>query len=165
MGPKFDPNVEQVVYVRAVGGESPSPATLAPKCGPLGLAPKKIGDQIMKSTKDWKGLRITCKLTVKNRVAEVEVVPTSSALILAALKEPPRDRKKTKNIKHSGSVTFDDVLAVARTLRNKSMARTFKGTVKEILGTCRSVGCKVDGRDPADITADIDDGSKPVPEA
>eukprot|EP00665_Eupelagonemidae_sp_cell47_P003270 gene3270-1433_t len=29
----------------------------------------------MKNTKDWKGLKITVKLTVKNRQAAVSVVP------------------------------------------------------------------------------------------
>lgn len=85
------------VYLRAVGGEVGATATLAPKVGPLGLSPKKVGDDIAKATGDWKGLKITCKLTIKNRQATVEVVPSASALIIKALKEPPRDRKKVKN--------------------------------------------------------------------
>lgn len=30
-------------------------------------------------------------------VEQIEVVPSASALIIKALKEPPRDRKKVKN--------------------------------------------------------------------
>ena len=41
------------------------------------------------------------------------------------------------------------------------MARTFSGTVKEILGTCKSVGCTVDGQDPNDIIAQINNGDIP----
>lgn len=89
------------VYLRAVGGEVGATSTLAPKVGPLGLSPKKVGDDIAKATGDWKGLKITCKLTIKNRQATVEVVPSASALIIKALKEPPRDRKKVKNGKLS----------------------------------------------------------------
>ena len=85
------------MYLRAVGGEVGATSTLAPKVGPLGLSPKKVGDDIAKATGDWKGLKITCKLTIKNRQATVEVVPSASALIIKALKEPPRDRKKVKN--------------------------------------------------------------------
>ena len=62
-------------------------------------SPKKVGDDIAKATNDWKGLRISVKLTVQNRQAKVEVVPTAAALIIKALKEPPRDRKKQKNSK------------------------------------------------------------------
>lgn len=56
-----------------------------------------MGDDIAKATGDWKGLRITVKLIIQNRQAKVEVVPSAAALIIKALKEPPRDRKKTKN--------------------------------------------------------------------
>ena len=37
------------------------------------------------------------KLTIQNRQAEVEIEPSASTLIIQALKEPPRDRKKVKN--------------------------------------------------------------------
>ena len=40
------------------GGRPPSPAALAPKCGPLGLSPNKIGENIRYATKDWKDLRV-----------------------------------------------------------------------------------------------------------
>ena len=85
------------------------------------------------------------KLTIQNRQAAIEVVPTASSLVIRALKEPPRDRKKEKNIKHSGNLTMEEVIEIARTIRFKSYARQLKGTVKEILGTCNSVGCTVDG--------------------
>ena len=95
MPPKFDPNAVLNVYVRAVGGEIGDASSLAPKIGPLGLSPKKVGEDIAKATgKDWKGLRVTVKLVVQNRQAKVEVVPTASALVIKALKEPVRDRKK-----------------------------------------------------------------------
>lgn len=56
------------VYLRATGGEVGATASLAPKIGPLGLSPKKVGDDIAKATQDWKGLRITVKLTIQNRL-------------------------------------------------------------------------------------------------
>ncbi|KAM7003604.1 large ribosomal subunit protein uL11 isoform 3-T3 [Passerculus sandwichensis] len=101
MPPKFDPNEIKVVYLRCTGGEVGATSALAPKIGPLGLSPKKVGDDIAKATGDWKGLRITVKLTIQNRQAQIEVVPSASALIIKALKEPPRDRKKQKNSKCS----------------------------------------------------------------
>jgi len=97
MPPKFDPNEVKVVYIRVTGGEVPGASALAPKVGPLGLSPKKVGDDVAKSTKEWAGLRVTCRLNVQNRQAKVEVVPSAGALIIKALKEPSRDRKKVKN--------------------------------------------------------------------
>lgn len=97
MPPKFDPNEIKIVYLRCVGGEVGATSALAPKVGPLGLSPKKIGEDIAKATGDWKGLKVTCKLTIQNRVAKIDVVPSAASLIIKELKEPPRDRKKVKN--------------------------------------------------------------------
>lgn len=74
-------------------------------------SPKKVGDDIAKATGDWKGLKITVCLTIQNRQATISVVPSAASLIIKALKEAPRDRKKVKNSK------FDD--------RDSSVAAVF----------------------------------------
>merc|ERR1712199_125749 len=145
MPPKFDPTAVTYVYIRATGGEVGATSSLAPKIGPLGLSPKKVGDDIAKATGDWKGLKITVKLTIQNRQATITVVPTAASLVIKALKEPARDRKKVKHVQHSGNITFDTILEIARTMRERAISRKFVGTVKEILGTAQSVGCTVDG--------------------
>lgn len=60
-------------------------------------------------------------------------------------------------------MTLDQILEVARTMRARSMAKAFVGTVKEILGTAVSVGCTVDGKSPQDVQAEIDAGTLAVP--
>jgi len=114
MPPKFDFSDVNYVYVQVTGGEVGALSSLAPKIGPLGLSPKKIGEEIAKETaKDWKDLKVTTKLTIQNRQAKVEVVPSAAALVIKALKEPGRDRKKTKNIKHNGNILLKDVIEIA----------------------------------------------------
>ncbi|KAK6601708.1 hypothetical protein H4I96_07049, partial [Botrytis cinerea] len=164
LAPKLDPNEIKIIHLRATGGEVGASSALAPKIGPLGLSPKKVGEDIAKATGDWKGLRVTVRLTIQNRQAAVSVVPSASSLVIKALKEPPRDRKKEKNIKHSKSITLDEVIEIARTMRFKSLAKELKGTVKEILGTAFSVGCQVDGRSPKDVSDDIESGEIEIPE-
>lgn len=115
MPPKFDPTAISYVYVRVTGGVVGAASALAPKLGPLGLSPKKIGDDLAKATKkDWAGLRVTCRLVVQNRQAQVEVVPSAGALVIRALKvrasasasaggAPPRPRmrKKLESLEYS----------------------------------------------------------------
>jgi large subunit ribosomal protein L12e len=113
---------------------------------------------------DWKGIKVTVKLSVVNRVATPSLVPTASSMILKELKEPPRDRKKVKNITHGGNVTLDAIINIARTLRPKSMAKKLSGTVKEVLGTAFTIGCKVNGKSPADVQKEIDDGTTAIPD-
>ncbi|CAO1600584.1 60S ribosomal protein L12 [Xanthoria calcicola] len=53
MPPKFDPTETKVITLRATGGEVGASSALAPKIGPLGLSPKKVGEDIAKATGDW----------------------------------------------------------------------------------------------------------------
>eukprot|EP00438_Fugacium_kawagutii_P019109 Skav207575 [mRNA] locus=scaffold213:53376:56260:+ [translate_table: standard] len=181
MAPKFDPNEVKVVFLRQYGGEQAPSSVLAPKVGPLGMSPKKVGDEtrtlgrlgdqratdrhsdIVKGTSQWKGIRVTVKLTIQNRAAKVDVEPNATSLIIKALKEPLRDRKKTKNIKHSGNLTKNVFLDICRQMRKKSLAKEFKGTAKEILGTCFAVGCTVDGQKPGALQQAIDDDEWELP--
>ncbi|KMU82018.1 60S ribosomal protein L12 [Coccidioides immitis RMSCC 3703] len=142
MPPKFDPNEVKIIHLRTTGGEVGAQSALAPKIGPLGLSPKKIGEDIAKATGDWKGLRVTVKLTIQNRQAQIS---------------------KEKNIKHSKPIPLDDIIEIARTMRTRSFAKELKGTVLEILGTAFSVGCQVDGRSPKDVSDDIKAGEIDIP--
>ena len=101
---------------------------------------------------------------VQNRQCTITVLPTAAPLVIKALKEGPRDRKKQKNVKHNGNLKFSDIIDIAKKLRPKSMAIEFKGTVKEVLGTCVSLGCTVDGKSPKDINALVNSGDLEVHE-
>ena len=166
MPPKaaFDPNAIHFIFMKVVGGEVAPAAALAPKCSPIGMPPKKVGEDIQKATKDWKGLKVEVEIKVQNKQCEVRVLDTAGPLVLKALKEPARDRKKTKNVVHNGKLTMDQVQEIAKKMRPKSYAAEFAGTVKEILGTCVSVGCTIDGQSPKDIQKMIDSGSLEVTE-
>ena len=59
--PKFDPNGTKVVHLRCSRGEVAVTSAPALRLGPLGLSPKKDGDDVAKPTGDWKGLRMTVK--------------------------------------------------------------------------------------------------------
>merc|ERR1719198_2424766 len=164
MGPPPADDIK-VITMRAVGGEVGAAATLAPKVGPLGLSPKKVGEDIKAATLDWKGLKVTVKLIIQNRQAKVELVPSASSMVIKALKEPVRDRKNgPKDVLHDGNVDLEEIIEIARVMRPRSMARKLAGTVKEILGTAHSVGCTVNGEHPTTIMEQIDDGTIEIPE-
>jgi len=102
-------------------------------------------------------------VTIENRqVTDITLQPSASSLVLRALKEPPR--AKGQEVVHNGNITFNDVLDIARELRPRSFAATFAGNVKEILGTCRSIGCTVDASAPQDLIEAINGGDLTVPE-
>ena len=102
------------------------------------------------------------QLKCQNRAAEITVNPSSSALLIKELGNYERDRKKVKNINHKGNLTLEQIKKVAKVLEEKSMAKSFAGTVKQILGTCLSLGCTVDKQSPKQIIAKINNGELKV---
>lgn len=165
MPPKPNPNEVKVIIIKALAGDASAGASLGPKVGPLGLNPKKCADDLAKATMAWKGLRVTVKLTAQNRQATFEVIPSAASLILRALKEPPKDKKNKGQPRiHNGNISMEEIYSIAREMRPRSLAKTFAGTVKEILGTALSIGCTVDGKSPRELTKMINDGELVVPE-
>ena len=103
------------------------------------------------------------QLTIQNRQAKISVVPSAASLKIKALKEPPRDRKKVKHVKHNGDISLETVFDIARQMRERSIARKLEGTIKEILGTAQSVGCTIDGDNPHDVIDKINSGEVECP--
>ncbi|KAI3930740.1 hypothetical protein MKX01_037186 [Papaver californicum] len=93
-------------------------------------------------------------VTVQNHQAKVSVVPSAASLVVKAFTEPERDRKKVKNIKHTVVIFHLMMLCeISKIMRPESM----------ILGTCVSVGCTVDGKNPKDLQDEIADGTVEIP--
>ena len=161
-GPSGAPGAEDAkyIYIKVVGGEPVAAAVLAPKCGPLGMPPKKVGDDIQKATNDWKSIKVPVEVEVINRNLTVKVLPSASSLIQKALKRPPRVRARDKetHYKHDGNLDFDAIVDIARQMEYKSMSKTFAGTVKQILGTCNSIGITVDGKPGKAVQKLVDAG-------
>merc|ERR1712205_140989 len=100
----------------------------------------------------------TVKLAIQNRQAKCEVACNATSQVIKELKEPSRDRKKVKNIKHNGNLTKEQIFSICRLMKSKSLAKEFFGCVKEVLGMCFAVGCTVEGQNPRDIQEAIDNG-------
>ncbi|KAJ6247186.1 ribosomal protein L12 [Anaeramoeba flamelloides] len=152
----------EYIYLRVKAGGVPNSNALAPKLGPKGIPPKKAVAQIQKACKDYSGLKVTIRITLIGREFTVEVMPTASTLIIKALNEPPHDRTVLK--KHTGNLSLEQVKEIARQMRHKSIANEFEGVVKEILGTCVSVGCTVENKSPKEIQKKIKNGEIIIPD-
>lgn len=146
------------IDLKVIGGEQPAASTVAQKLGPLGIPPAAVREDIRVATEEFKGYKVNVRVAVKNRKATIEVRPSTSTLILKALCEEPRDRKKVKNVLHNGSLSITDLVEIARKVKGRCYANTFEGVVKTVLGACLSVGCLVDGKSPKEITKLINEG-------
>ena len=93
------------ITMKVVEGEPSSNEVLSAKFASLSCNQKKAGETISKGTTDYTNIRIYVKLSIQSReIKNVEIMPTCSAHIIKALKEPKRQRKNENE--HTGNLTF-----------------------------------------------------------
>ena len=102
------------------------------------------------------------ELKCQNRNAEISILPSSSALIIKELGDYERDRKKVKNVTHKGNLTLEQVVKIAKAVEDKSLSRTFTGTVLQVLGACLSIGCTVNKLNPKEVQKKLKSGELTV---
>ncbi|WP_456467650.1 50S ribosomal protein L11 [Archaeoglobus sp.] len=154
----------QVVEVLVPGGQASPGPPLGPAIGPLGLNVKQVVDKINEATKDYEGLNVPVKIIVHDdRSFDIEVgIPPVSALIKRELgiekgaSNPGRE--------FVGNLTMEQLISIARIKKQQSLSYTLKEVVKEVLGTCNSMGITVDGKSPKELTKEIDEGKVEIPE-
>ncbi len=154
----------QVVEVLVPGGKASPGPPLGPAIGPLGLNVKQVVDKINEATKDYEGLNVPVKIIVHDdRSFEIEVgIPPVSALIKRELGLEKGSSNPGKEF--VGNLSFEQLLKIARIKREQSLSYSLKGVVKEVLGTCVSMGITVEGKNPKEFLKDIEEGRVEIPE-
>lgn len=152
------------VEVLVVGGQATPGPPLGPAIGPLGLNVKQVVDKINEATKAYAGLRVPVKIIVKeDRSFEIKVgLPPVSALIKKELNL--EKGSSNPNREFAGNLKMEQVIKIARLKKEKSLSYSLKGVVKEVLGTCVSMGIKVEGKNPKDVIREIEEGKISIPE-
>jgi large subunit ribosomal protein L11 len=150
---------KKVVSVLVMGGEASAGAPLGPQLGPLGVNVLGIVNEINKVTADFKGMRVPVKIEVDTETKSftVEVgTPTTSALVVKEAGIPKGSGKP--NTELVGNVSFDKVLKIAEVKMGDSYAKSIKSAVKEVVGSCVSMGIKVEDMDPRLFMKEIESG-------
>ena len=150
---------KKVVEALVSGGKATAGPPLGPALGPLGVNVMAIVNKINELTTSYAGMKVPVKITVDVETKEFEVnvgIPTTSALIVSEL----GIEKGSKTPKHEsvGDLSMDQILKIAKMKREGLLAKDLKRAVKEILGTCVSMGVNVEGRHPPEIQREIDEG-------
>ena len=116
---------------------------------------KDINDK----TKDFEGMKVPVTVLVDpdTKKWDIEVgIPSAAALIL---KEAGIQKAScASGTEWVGDVTIDIIAKIANTKLEKSYASSLKSVAKTIIGTCLTLGIKVEGKTPKEITAEITEG-------
>lgn len=150
---------KQVVDALISGGVATAGPPLGPALGPLGVNVKIIVDKINEKTKEYRGMRVPVKIIVDVDTKEFEVevgIPTASALVA---KEAGIEKgSSTPRQEYVGDLSFDQVLKISEAINQKLFISDLKKVVLQVVGTCLSMGMKIDGLDPKEITMKIKKG-------
>lgn len=154
----------QVVEVLVPGGQASPGPPLGPAIGPLGLNVKQVVDKINEATKDYEGLSVPVKIIVHDdRSFEIEVgIPPVSALVKRELGIEKGSSNPGREF--VGDLTMEQLIKIARIKKEQSLSYTLREVVKEVLGTCNSMGITVEGKSPKELTREIDEGKVEIPE-
>ena len=140
------------------GGASAGPP-LGPALGPLGVNIMEVIKAINEKTKDFEGMKVPVTVLVDpdTKKWDIEVgIPSASALIL---KEAGIQKGSgASGTEWVGDITIDIIAKIANTKLEKSYASSLKSVAKTIIGTCLTLGIKVEGKTPKEITAEINEG-------
>ncbi len=149
----------QTVSALVTGGQATAGPPLGPTLGPLGVNILQIVNAINEKTKDFEGMKVPVTVSVDKGTKQWTVdvgIPSAAALIL---KEAGLQKGSgTSGTTWVGDVKMDSIVKVAKLKIDSSYAQDLKAAVKEIVGTCLPLGIKIDGKNPKEITAEINAG-------
>jgi len=150
---------KQTVSSLVTGGEASAGPPLGPALGPMGVNILQIISAINEQTKEFQGMKIpiTVSVDADTKKWEIEVgIPSASALLL---KEAGIQKGSgTSGTEWVGEVSADMIAKIAKVKLETSYASSLKSVAKQIVGTCVSLGIKVEGKTPKEFTAEINEG-------
>ena len=139
------------------GGKATTGAPFGPALGPLGVNIAGIVAEINEKTKAYEGIKVPVKVvvnpTTKKYTVEIGSPPTS-ALILIEIKAQKGAKSKEES---PGDITIEQVKKVA-SAKNEKLYGDMKSKVKQVLGTCKSMNIKCEGKDAREMIRKINSG-------
>uniref|UniRef100_A0A7C2VLI2 Large ribosomal subunit protein uL11 n=1 Tax=Ignisphaera aggregans TaxID=334771 RepID=A0A7C2VLI2_9CREN len=149
----------KVVKTQIRGGEAKAEPPLGPAIADAGLNVSEVIDKINKVTESFKGHTVTVKLIIdldkKSYDIDVELPTITSLLLSAAGASEPSGDPMHKKV---GNISFEDIIKVAILKKPELTAKSLKAAVKTVLGSAKSIGLTVDGKDPKEVSKQVDQG-------
>ncbi len=143
------------------GGEATPAPPLGPALSPLKVNVVEIVAAINEKTKTFKGMDVPVKIIVDTDTKKYEITVGTPPVTSLIRKELHTDKLATvgedKIRKMAGDISFDKIVKIAEG-KSDAMMGSFRGKVKQVVGTCVSVGVTVDGKNPKDVIKEIDAG-------
>lgn len=146
------------------GNAEPGPA-MGTKLGPMGVNIGQIIGKINQKTEKFEGMEVPVKIIIDTETKEFEIevgTPSTSQMLLerAGIESGREAVEEEGEEKESwvGNVSFNDIVEIAKEKQGDSFATNLKNVTKEVIGTCKSIGIKIDEKLPQEVIEEIRKG-------
>ncbi len=150
---------KETVSLMVTGGKATAGPPLAPALAGKGINIGQVVKDINEKTKEMAGMTVPVKVIVdlEEKSYEIQVgMPPSSALLK---KEAEVEKgSSASGTKWIGDLKIKQIIKVAKTKDEALLGSNLKNKVKELVGTCVSLGIRVEEKNPKDVLKEIDDG-------
>lgn len=145
------------------GGKATAGPPLGPALGPAGVNIGQVIAAINEKTKAFAGMSVPVKVVVDKdaKTFEIEVgTPPVSALVKGelGLKEPVKEEAGAKGKKVIGNLTIAQCVKISEMKKDSTLAKGRKNIVREIIGTCLSLGVTVEGKNAKEAMKEVAEG-------
>ncbi len=147
------------------GGKATAGPPLGPAVAPMGVNVGQIVAKLNADTKKYSGLTVPVTLIVhSDKTFDIDIgSPPVSALIKKELGlEKGAKGEQGKGQETAGDLPLNKIIKIAKEKESTLQANTFESAVKQIIGTCKSMGVTIDGQDPKDMINAINSGEVSV---
>ncbi len=150
--------MEKIIDVIVDGGKATAGPPLGPALGPLGINAGKVVADINSATKDFSGMKVPVKVVVdtvkKEYRVEVGTPPTAELI----KKEAGIEKGAGTREAPAGNITLEKLVKISKAKSN-SLGKSLKDTLKEVVGSCQSLGVTIEGKPPKTVLREIDSGA------
>jgi len=151
---------KESVDVMVEGGKATAAPPLGPALGPLKVNIGEVVNEINKKTQDFKGMQVPVKVTVDTDTKEFKIsigTPPASALIK---KEAGIDKGSGNPLSDKvAELKIEQIIKIAKMKEDNLLGKDNFSRVKEIIGTCDSMGVMVEGKQAREAIQDINKGA------
>ncbi|MCW1291510.1 MAG: 50S ribosomal protein L11 [Candidatus Rehaiarchaeum fermentans] len=129
-------------------------ASFGPPLGPLlssgGLSPQQVIPKINELTKEFSGMKVPIEIEIDKETKQYEL-KVGMPFISEELKKIAGIEKGFGDRSNSVSIPFEKIKELASKRIKNSISSDEKKVINEILGTCLSIGIKVENKDPREF--------------
>ncbi len=149
--------MEKTINAIVDGGKATAGPPLGPALGPLGINAGQVVAKINEATKDFAGMKVPVKVIVDTDTKEFRIEVGSPPTAELLKKEAGIEKGAGNREAPAGDLSVEQVVKIAKSKKD-SLGKDIKATLKEVCGTCLSLGITIGGKNARDVIKEIDEG-------